>query len=538
MDVAQWIEESEEVTMSGYRGVHEELMSLRLLENSLMTIVSEEERLKIQGTILGHKMEILIDSGATNNFLSEEKAKCLMLPVKRSGIGSVLLGHRHIDRIKGACQAITLQIQDVKIVEDYLLFGSSKSDFDIVLGQEWLSKLGETWIDWKEKTMSFLHEASWVTISGKMHDGAEKTTPVCKWLLSCKIEMNTQATHHMVLIVGVCNMAEIGEAIIMWWMVHVGITTGMKDGLTVCSHHLEDKLVVRQGSNGAIGDFLVEKRLTNDSCDNDFMIRFGGSLECLNIMAELEAVQSPILEVHPDMILSHLLWELVSGNKEMARVLRELVIKILVGDNLRGEKGRQGELASSLGVRMKESLISKLCGYEVANYTEAGEFKGLKKRMVEKKMGFEREMEALCKRILKKGTLKEDHKQHSRTSCKNHFLSLFPECILAMGQQPCGRDCNLETAKNHENCVGDLVGVLGIQMRGVNDTSCLKMLWSEVYQQVQEGVPWAEVTHWILRIFQVVFHSLRPLEPCLEENSHHLGSNPVVRARLFPSLSP
>lgn len=52
-------------------------------------------------------------------------------------------------------------------MEDYLLLDMNQTEVEVILGYKWLSELRETWINWKENTMSFHHHTSWVTVSNK-----------------------------------------------------------------------------------------------------------------------------------------------------------------------------------------------------------------------------------------------------------------------------------------------------------------------------------------------------------------------------------
>ncbi|CAA0292705.1 unnamed protein product [Arabidopsis thaliana] len=86
------------------------------------------------------------------------------------------MGHgQHIES-KGSCIGISFWIQEAAIFEGYLLLDLNKTDADVILGYKWLSKLGETMIDWNENTMTFYNDTSWITINNKAHtsDGTKK----------------------------------------------------------------------------------------------------------------------------------------------------------------------------------------------------------------------------------------------------------------------------------------------------------------------------------------------------------------------------
>ncbi|CAL9231688.1 unnamed protein product [Arabidopsis halleri] len=135
IDLAQWLEESNNLIVSenmsslrtnlnSYQSRHAELMSLTMVqdkpkgvkkENGYMyeleglekdntTLRQGKEQpvidltknkgMRLYGFISGHKVVVAIDSGATNNFISDELALGLKLPISTTNQVSVLLGER------------------------------------------------------------------------------------------------------------------------------------------------------------------------------------------------------------------------------------------------------------------------------------------------------------------------------------------------------------------------------------------------------------------------------------------------------------
>uniref|UniRef100_A0A1J3C7F8 Retrotransposon gag domain-containing protein n=1 Tax=Noccaea caerulescens TaxID=107243 RepID=A0A1J3C7F8_NOCCA len=236
MDVAQWIEESEEVVATSNQNANGEYMRLVLVTvaekvytaellgktarpeieervgNSLMTNPSTDVRLKVSGIILGHNVAVVIDCGATNNVISEELANRLHLPIRVLDEGSVLLGHGLSSKSKGTCVGVTLLVQDIAIKEEYLVLSMNQTEEEVTLGYEWLAKLGETCVDWKSNTMSFTYGNRWVTIGSKEKEVQLKSIRNQALLLYSKTTRNTCVTHHFVLIVGMTLTIEDSEA--------------------------------------------------------------------------------------------------------------------------------------------------------------------------------------------------------------------------------------------------------------------------------------------------------------------------------------
>lgn len=54
---------------------------------------------------------------------------------------------------KEKCQQLLMNLQGLEVVEDYLILGLGNSD--IILGMQWLEKLGEVVTNWKQQLMKF-----------------------------------------------------------------------------------------------------------------------------------------------------------------------------------------------------------------------------------------------------------------------------------------------------------------------------------------------------------------------------------------------
>lgn len=87
-----------------------------------MVGLTVEISMRMRGKITETKVIVLIDSGATNNFISEQVVRAIGLPVAESrwfgvsvGNGKIILGQEKFSRVM-------LAIQGVEIVEEFLLF--------------------------------------------------------------------------------------------------------------------------------------------------------------------------------------------------------------------------------------------------------------------------------------------------------------------------------------------------------------------------------------------------------------------------------
>lgn len=120
--------------------------------------------MRIEASIHGTPILILIDSGVGHNFVSPQMVSSLDLTIDRSKKLTVRLGDGHRAVTVGKCYNIPLQIGKFDCVVDaYIL---DIGGVDLILGVTWLSSLGKITTDFKELTMSFVSGESTILLSG------------------------------------------------------------------------------------------------------------------------------------------------------------------------------------------------------------------------------------------------------------------------------------------------------------------------------------------------------------------------------------
>lgn len=127
-----------------------EVMELSI--NSVVGLTSPQT-IKVEGLIENQEVVVLIDCGATHNFISAELVQKLGLPrMETSGYG-VIMGTGFVVQGAGICKGVTLSLQNLEITENFLPqeLGSSNA----ILDMKWLSSLGKMFVDWKSLTMRF-----------------------------------------------------------------------------------------------------------------------------------------------------------------------------------------------------------------------------------------------------------------------------------------------------------------------------------------------------------------------------------------------
>lgn len=96
-------------------------------------------------------MEVLVDCGATHNFISMDLVHKLQLPttrVKRYAI-SVRDDRRVCSDLQ--CPGVNIEIQGMSILQPFYPF--MLVGVEVVLGVEWLATLGERRVNWGELYM-------------------------------------------------------------------------------------------------------------------------------------------------------------------------------------------------------------------------------------------------------------------------------------------------------------------------------------------------------------------------------------------------
>lgn len=129
---------------------------VNMAEVSLCSVVglTSPKTMKMQGHINSAPVTVMIDPGATHNFISAATVERLGLTVEGEREFSVSLGNGAKVTGKGCCRAVPLGIQGVLVREDFLPLELGNSD--LILGVLWLEKLGEVTTNWKQQSMSFM----------------------------------------------------------------------------------------------------------------------------------------------------------------------------------------------------------------------------------------------------------------------------------------------------------------------------------------------------------------------------------------------
>lgn len=109
-------------------------------------------------------MVVLIDNGATHNFISNVIVHEWDLPLTDIGGSGVVLGTRLVEQSRGLYCGLILTVQGVQVTKDFLPLDLGSTN--IILGMQWLHTLGETRINRKLLRLQYEVEGRWVVLDG------------------------------------------------------------------------------------------------------------------------------------------------------------------------------------------------------------------------------------------------------------------------------------------------------------------------------------------------------------------------------------
>ncbi|KAH9762992.1 hypothetical protein KPL70_001020 [Citrus sinensis] len=171
----------------------------QVVEVSLNSVVglTTPKTMKLKGTIGEQEVVVLIDSGTTHNFISLDLVSKMQIPIVKTGAYGVTMGTGAAVKGEGLCRGVTIHLQGIDIVEEFLPLGLGS--LDVILGVQWLETLGMTHTNWKTQVMKFMVGNESVTLRGDLSLG--------KTLVSLKATMRT-IKHEGAGILVECNQFE------------------------------------------------------------------------------------------------------------------------------------------------------------------------------------------------------------------------------------------------------------------------------------------------------------------------------------------
>jgi hypothetical protein len=157
-------EEGEIVRLEEASTEDEEEVEVECKLMGVLGSLGEIHTMKVEGQIQNVALLVLIDSGASHNFISPKVTTALGLVVTPTTAKSIKLGDGHRVKTSGLCKGIQMKLGDIEVKVDALVL--DLGGMDMVLGVAWLSTLGKVVMDWKAMTMQFDHCNQLVKLQG------------------------------------------------------------------------------------------------------------------------------------------------------------------------------------------------------------------------------------------------------------------------------------------------------------------------------------------------------------------------------------
>lgn len=126
--------------------------------------ISSPRTIKLRGMVNNKQALVLIDSGATHNFIDYRLMKELGLKAENTRSFGVITGSGKPVRGGGVCRDVTMTMQDYSVTSDFLPL--ELNNVDIILSIQWLETLGEMRVNWKLQTMKIPVDGKMVLLKG------------------------------------------------------------------------------------------------------------------------------------------------------------------------------------------------------------------------------------------------------------------------------------------------------------------------------------------------------------------------------------
>lgn len=126
--------------------------------------LTQPRKMKLRGKIGDKEVLVLIDNGASHNFVSQRLVEELGLPINDTAPYPVSLGDGHRKVTTGCCENVAIVMGEAEVKEKLHLF--EHGGVYVILRVEWLAKLGEVMINWRTMTMGYNMEGKRVLIQG------------------------------------------------------------------------------------------------------------------------------------------------------------------------------------------------------------------------------------------------------------------------------------------------------------------------------------------------------------------------------------
>lgn len=147
-------------------GVTLEDTSIHAAQLSLHALSGDQaaDTFRLSGRISLEPVDVLVDGGSTHNFIKETIAAALGLKLSPIDPFRVLVGSGQELLCSHICQGVSIVMQGHSFSMDLFVLGLRGAD--VVLGAQWLKRLGPVLMNYNSLTMTFFHNNTCVELKG------------------------------------------------------------------------------------------------------------------------------------------------------------------------------------------------------------------------------------------------------------------------------------------------------------------------------------------------------------------------------------
>ncbi|KZV27244.1 hypothetical protein F511_04697 [Dorcoceras hygrometricum] len=126
--------------------------------------MNQPQTLKLRGRIKNEEVVVMVDSGASHNFVSRVLMEKLGLGIDETVRFGVCLGNGGRIQCQGLCRNLRVELGAYTAIITGHLF--ELGGVDVILGVDWLRTLGEVLLDWNRLRMRFSGGDQMVELKG------------------------------------------------------------------------------------------------------------------------------------------------------------------------------------------------------------------------------------------------------------------------------------------------------------------------------------------------------------------------------------